>query len=290
LSSARTGTGITTSYLLGRVRVVVRSALPEVLHGLHAAWWPCADRNETAALGTIDFAVDRDGIVRRDGTALGHLNEGGQPLPRVERAAYRELMRCETGELLIHAALLALGKRPVLLLGRSGAGKSSCARAALRRGWRYGSDELVRYHATGLNGVPRSVQFDPIDEAEPTPPYVADCDVDSYRFRARDGRAMRTPLYHPAAERIIPRAIPADAVTLVFLEPGSDECRPLPHGAALLRLYQEVRGEPDPDAPDLARLIQRSWLLGSRKPDRAIVALEAILKNASLAGQPRSAF
>jgi hypothetical protein len=80
----------------------------------------------------------------------------------------------------VHASAIATGRRAVLVLGASGAGKSTVAFSALRAGWRVLSDDIVAMSAgdtgPGAAGLPRPLAVPPgvLDGARPSSPMPGD--------------------------------------------------------------------------------------------------------------------
>ncbi|MGY1739564.1 MULTISPECIES: hypothetical protein [unclassified Blastococcus] len=68
----------------------------------------------------------------------------------------RPLLLARRGELVLHAAVVALGDRAAVLLGASGAGKSTLSAYAWQRGWTLGGDDgaVLRLHADRVEVEP----------------------------------------------------------------------------------------------------------------------------------------
>ncbi len=68
------------------------------------------------------------------------------------------------GRLLLHGAMIARGTEAALIVGETGAGKSTVAYAALRAGWDLCSDDLVIVDASGESprgaGIPKPLSID----------------------------------------------------------------------------------------------------------------------------------
>ena len=68
------------------------------------------------------------------------------------------------GRLLLHGAMIARGTDAALILGDTGAGKSTAAYAGLRAGWDLCSDDLVVVDASGSSlrsaGIPKALSID----------------------------------------------------------------------------------------------------------------------------------
>ncbi|HSC86944.1 MAG TPA: hypothetical protein VLC09_06720 [Polyangiaceae bacterium] len=77
---------------------------------------------------------------------------------------------------LLHAAGFVLAGRLFVLVGDSGAGKSSFSREALRRGAEYLSDDVLMVGAGQMHGMARTVQFDGCERSA-VPEHFRDCEL-----------------------------------------------------------------------------------------------------------------
>jgi hypothetical protein len=81
-------------------------------------------------------------------------------VPALEGLLYDRMRRPGRGLTVVHAAVAARGKRAVLFLGESGAGKSVLSLRLARRGWTYLSDDLAPLEgAARVLALPRPVTF-----------------------------------------------------------------------------------------------------------------------------------
>jgi hypothetical protein len=123
-------------------------------------------------------------------------------VPALEGLVYDRLLRPERGLAVLHAAVAARGRRAVLFLGDSGAGKSVLSLRLARRGWTYLSDDLAPVDGSGrVLAVPRPVTC----AAEEIEPALWD-DVSSNCTRWQAG--YRTP---SGGWRTVHHACPANA-------------------------------------------------------------------------------
>ena len=109
--------------------------------------------------------LDLTGVVGRSGPTAAVIG-GGEPGTDLAAIGIRRLFLCSVGHLLgfhdrflVHAGAVTVDGRTVLVLGASGAGKSTVALAALEQGWPVLSDDLaiLRRADDGIDvaGVPR---------------------------------------------------------------------------------------------------------------------------------------
>jgi len=84
--------------------------------------------------------------------------------------------------LVMHAALLVYQGRAVLLVGHSGAGKSTMTRQFVQAGASYVTDDCVIVKAQTAYGMARSIHFDPLLTTDQVPPYLAGCDLTSFHI------------------------------------------------------------------------------------------------------------
>ncbi len=126
---------------------------------------------EHADNGDVSFRVGCDGddviaewlglarlVARRDGSASRlEIEAGADPraVAKIERGSVRLLLRHLNGELALHGAAVALGSRAVVLLGRSGDGKSTLAAwLCMRRGAELLADDAIAIEEIGDNREP----------------------------------------------------------------------------------------------------------------------------------------
>jgi hypothetical protein len=124
-------------------------------------------------------------------------------LPELLRIVYEHLLGPEHGLAVIHAAVLARGRRCFLFTGDSGVGKSILSLDLSSRGWTYMSDDIALVDADGrVHAFPRPVQFD-ASEIEPAlwQRVARDRLTWSARWRAPSGspRTLHFVIPRPAA-------------------------------------------------------------------------------------------
>jgi hypothetical protein len=110
-------------------------------------------------------------------------------VPALEGFVYDRLARADRGLTVLHAAAAARGRRAVLFVGESGAGKSVLSLRLARRGWTYLSDDLAPLEgAARVLALPRPVTFDSgeIDGAL-WREVSADCVTWECRYRTPEG-------------------------------------------------------------------------------------------------------
>lgn len=118
----------------------------------------------------------------------------------IENAVFRALSRhVIPSRRVMHAGCVTKEGRGYLFVGPSGAGKSSICFTAVRRGYRYLSDESIVTDGTTVWGVPRSIQFDPPGSFDgPFPKWLegAPLDFDLYSPPNAESHLQR-PLFVP---------------------------------------------------------------------------------------------
>src|SRR5262245_18578785 len=127
------------------VEIEIASELDEVRAALAEAWAGC-QRPLLAPARSARFAALASAggyAVRGLAGAVRAVELREDVLPLLERELYAAMADWHAARVVLHAACVARGERAVLLMGRSGAGKSSLALEAVRRGFQYFSDELT---------------------------------------------------------------------------------------------------------------------------------------------------
>jgi hypothetical protein len=202
-----------------QVEIEIAAALDDVRAALEAAWAPCrspllapvrTERFEAVALGS-GYAVRGGGTARE--VALRE-----DVLPVLEAVIYEAIPGWHRERVLLHAACVQRGGAALLLIGRSGAGKSSLALEALRRGFVYFSDELSVTDGERLWGIPRAVQFEPTDGERALPPWLTGVSVQRYRLRLAGGQLGGLPLFVPAKEQVACAPVAALTARVVAIE------------------------------------------------------------------------
>lgn len=263
------------------VQVEIATDLADVRDALAVVWNACA-QPLLPPVRTARFEARADAgryLVRGEGTERSvELRE--DVLPVVEGALYAALPGWHEGRALLHAACVQRGAIALVLAGRSGAGKSSLALEALRRGFDYFSDELTVTDGARLWGVPRAVQFEPTDGARALPPWLRDVSLEPYRLRLHGGALGRLPLHVPPPARIAREPVAARSARIVAIERGATtDLRPLEPLPALSLLHEAAFRAPP---VDLGALIGRgrAALLRWHEPGPALDALEGWLAEA----------
>jgi hypothetical protein len=263
-------------FFVSHVRVVVRCALPEVARGMRAVWGHC-DRPivPTTQQAVFTVAPDGDGFAIKGPQQRRNGIEARDVLPVLEAELYAAMHGWHRGLLALHAAAIALGSRTWLLLGRSGSGKSSLARMAVKRGMTYFSDEIVLCDGNVLWGVPRAIQFAPLPDGPPPPTWLGSVDASSYRLRVTDEREGCMPLWSPPRIQVAAHPRPLAGARVIALERAErDELVPLSPLELLAAIYEAAYRPPD---FDVGRLLNGPGSGGLRwaTPDGALSCLEA---------------
>lgn len=267
------------AFHVSHVRVEVRSDEPAVLAGLRAAWQPAsaAPVEITTRVRFETRRVDGGYEVRVDDRMHKQAEHVEDVLPLLEAALYGELRKWHAGLLLLHAACVASARATLLFLGESGAGKSSLTRAAIERGYLYGSDELTVSDGARVWGISRTPQFDVVRRSDPLPRWLAGADVSSYTMRAYGDEGGALPLLGVPEAQVLRAACPVHTVRVVLLAHGSENrARPLDTLHALSALHEASLLGP---SPLMSRLLGhgRALALTWADPEMALDRLEALL-------------
>lgn len=230
---------------VGEARLTLACALDDVAHGLWAVW-----RSASHALvpstchHTIEVRPVQTGVeVMLDGACVAKAPLS-DALPVAERTIYAHLGRWfEADRAVLHGALLAHGERALLLVGESGAGKSSLSQRGIERGYRYGGDEVCLSDGERLWGVPRAVLFDPTLVGMPLPDIAAGADREGYRFHNVRGDACFLPICAPRQTQVLASSLSLLDAHVVLIrhgrEPGFGPASTL---AVIAALHRECRG------------------------------------------------
>ena len=148
---------------LSGLRVGVQSSCANTSDYIRRHWagakWPIVEADASCRIEVLSSDSPRifvDGDLVWSGGAAEELVAG------FELLLYRiALARHKGRSAVFHAAGLVSDGATFVFSGPSGAGKSSLALAAVRRGWKYFSDEFVVTDGERLWGWPRAIRFDP---------------------------------------------------------------------------------------------------------------------------------
>jgi hypothetical protein len=206
---------------LSGLRVGVRSSCAKTSRYLRRHWSaakrPIVQPDARCDIEVIADASPRilvDGEVVWSGGLAEDLAAGFEE--RLYRAA---LARHRRQFAVFHAAALVSNGAAFVFSGPSGAGKSSLALTAVRRGWKYFSDEFVVTDGQHVWGWPRAIRFDPPEPGARCPDYLVGLDDDDEGAVARDGTV--TPYYAVTEEALQESACPAHEVRFVSIERGT---------------------------------------------------------------------
>ncbi len=207
-----------------------------------------------------------------DGELLEQCADASQLLPTVEVTIYNLLHSIHDKLTVIHSAALQRGGSTLMLVGQSGAGKSSLALEAFRQGWTYRTDEITVTDGHQLWGIARAIQFEPKPVGTSLPPLLAKADTESCQWLDQELGLLCQPLHEVPAIDLPPAAL--EDVTLVFLHSGhATELTPVNGVEALLRLHQGCFGHP---LHDLGALAARAWTLGWTESSRALQQIQEL--------------
>jgi len=190
-----------------------------------------------------------------------------------EQWLYRAALGRHKGRFSVfHAAALVSNDATVVFSGPSGAGKSSLALAAVRRGWKYFSDEFVVTDGKRVWGWPRAIRFDPPASGAQCPDYLLSLDDDDDALETSSDTV--TP-YYPVAEEGLQRvACDAREVRFVRIERAArTTLAPLSSTTGLKHWTEASFYEPTISFGALVGK-NRSWRASWRHPDELIDLIE----------------
>ncbi len=186
-----------------------------------------------------------------------------------EQWLYRAALAQHEGRFgVFHAAALVSDGATVVFSGPSGAGKSSLALAAVRRGWKYFSDEFVVTDGQRVWGWPRAIRFDPPEPGAPCPDYLVDLDTDHDAVVSRQDAA---PPYYAVSGNALQRvACSAHDVRFVSVERGTHTTLTHVSTSVGLKYWTEAAFfEPTMSLGALVG-VHRTWRASWRHPEELI--------------------
>lgn len=221
----------------------------------------------------IDVIADDSPRILLDGEVIWSDGELEDLVAGFEDRLYRAALAWHKSRqrAVFHAAALVSGTETVVLSGPSGAGKSSLALAAVRRGWKYFSDEFVVTDGARVWGWPRAIRFDPPRPEAARPDYLMDLALDDETVGAEGTGAP----YHPIQPEQVQRtACLTRAVRFVHVE-RSDKTvlTPLSPVMALKHWTEAAFFEPTISLGPLVGA-DRAWRASWRHPDELIDLIE----------------
>jgi hypothetical protein len=186
-----------------------------------------------------------------------------------EQWLYRAALAQHQGRFgVFHAAALVSDGATVVFSGPSGAGKSSLALAAVRRGWKYFSDEFVVTDGQRVWGWPRAIRFDPTEPGSPCPDYLRDLDTDDDAVESQQDVAP--PYYAVAGDALQRAACSAREVRFVSVERGTHTTLSHVSTSVGLKYWTEAAFfEPTMSLGSLVGL-GRTWRASWRHPEELI--------------------
>ena len=191
-----------------------------------------------------------------------------------EDRLYRAALAQHEGRFgVFHAAALVSDGATVVFSGPSGAGKSSLALAAVRRGWKYFSDEFVVTDGQRVWGWPRAIRFDPTEPGAPCPDYLVDLDTD--QDAVESSQDLAPPYYAVNGNAVQHAACSAREVRFVSVERGTDTT--LSHVPASVGLKYWTEAAFFEPTMSLGALVGdgRTWRASWRHPEELIDLIAA---------------
>ena len=174
---------------------------------------------------------------------------------------------------VFHAAALVSDGATVVFSGPSGAGKSSLALAAVRRGWKYFSDEFVVTDGQRVWGWPRAIHFDPTEPGTPCPDYLVGLDTDQDAVESQEDLAP--PYYAVGGEALQRVACPAREVRFVSVERGTDTTLSQVPTSVGLKYWTEAAFFEPPMSLGALVGVGRTWRASWRHPEELVDLIAA---------------
>lgn len=219
-------------------RIEVDSNCPDV-DAMIARDWQGARRPivETTRTHRVQVRASSELVVTFDGELVWREPLDARPADAFELILYRRMIADHCDRFgVFHGAAVHADELAFVFLGPSGAGKSSLAVAAMRRGYRYYSDEFVVTDGTAVWGWPRAPQFGPVPGSHRAPTWMTD-------LGPPDGHGTyRSPL---GAKQIAVSATRTHRIHFVSIEPGpTTRLAPMSSKRALCRWLEAAFFEP----------------------------------------------
>ena len=259
---------------LSGLRVGVRSSCEKTSRYLRRHWsaatQPIVQADSRCEMEVISDASPRilvDGeVVWSDGVAEDLVAGFEHLLYRVAISRHKRRFA------VFHAAALVSDGATFVFSGPSGAGKSSLALTAVRRGWKYFSDEFVVTDGHRVWGWPRAIRFDPPASRAQCPDYLLSLDDDD---DAPETPSDTVTPYYPVAEEGLQRvACDAREVRFVRIERATQTTlAPLSPTTGLKHWTEASFYEP---TMSLGALVGRgrTWRASWRHPEELIDLIE----------------
>ncbi len=260
---------------LSGLRVKVRSSCARTNRHLRCHWSAATTPIvETESACEIEVIADDSPRIKVDGEVVWSDEQRDYLAAGFEQWLYRlGFARHKARFVVFHAAALVTEGATFVFSGPSGAGKSSLALAAVRRGWRYFSDEFVVTDGQRLWGWPRAIRFDAPEPGGLRPSYLQglDCDEDAVHSTER-----AAPPYYPVAPEVLQRSPrPAGEVRLVSIERGAQTA--LTEVSATIALQRWTEASFFEPSVSLGALVgtSKAWSASWRHPDELLDLIEA---------------
>jgi len=260
---------------LSGLRVRVRSSCTRTNRYLRRHWSAAKSPlvRPEAACDIEVIAADESPRIVLDGEVVWSDGEVEDLVAGFEHRLYRlALARHKRGFALFHAAALVSHGSTVVFSGPSGAGKSSLALAAVRRGWKYFSDEFVVTDGQRVWGWPRAIRFDPPGPGARRPDYLEGLDTDDDAMASQPGDA---PPYYPVPGHALQRA-PSSAhdVRFVRIERGQKTAMARISIGLGLKYWTEASFFVPKVSLGALVGVNRTWRASWRHPDELLDLLE----------------
>ncbi len=262
---------------LSGLRVVVRSSCGRTNRYLRRHWSAATSPIvDPASECEIEVIADTAPRILLDGEIVWSDSELEDLVAGFEERLYRVALARHRRRLAVfHGAALVNRGTTFVFSGPSGAGKSSLALAAVRRGWRYFSDEFVVSDGQRVWGWPRAIRFDPPETHRVRPSYLEGLSRDDDAVGSQTDAA---PPYYAVGGSALQRApCMARDVHLIRIERGADTTLQSTSAAMGLKHWMEASFYEPTMSLGVLVGAERAWHASWRHPDELLDLVEAMI-------------
>jgi hypothetical protein len=222
------------------VPIVVSADDPSLLVSVQVITGTYPRATSSDAEHAVHYHLDRaSGQLQRDGVTIeSGLRPTDLPL-RFEWNLYQTIVERQLDSFVVHAAAVSNGRTALVLVGASGAGKTTMTAALLGRGCTYITDETsVIDKSFAVRGLARPLGM----EREAALAHVPHATEHSFEWLDRGGRPWRTTSLHIPSSMIVTNPVDIGAVIMLEHDPTrSPGLSPIGGGQALIEVWSQAR-------------------------------------------------